>query len=175
MWLITVLSWFNRRGQFIFHIGPGRFGQLFSLNKLNHHLKNCILYLLALSLCNIKISLMIWIFQVWQIGEKKTGRGKNLFTALYTVINLRSEVNIVVCDLIMWLLMTNLWNDNPHCLDWDFLPLICMKLNISHIFDSVTTLLYCHSNNPLCEICHSAPIENELKTPSHLQCWVDYL
>ncbi len=32
MCLITVLSWFNRRGQLIFHVGPGRFGQLFSLN-----------------------------------------------------------------------------------------------------------------------------------------------
>ncbi len=39
MWLITVLSLFNRRGQFIFHIGPDNFGQLFSLNKWNHHLK----------------------------------------------------------------------------------------------------------------------------------------
>ncbi len=39
MWLITVISWFNRREQLIFHIGPGRFVQLFSLNKLNHHLK----------------------------------------------------------------------------------------------------------------------------------------
>ncbi len=39
MWLITVLSWFNRRGQLIFHVGPGRFGQIFSLNKWNHHLK----------------------------------------------------------------------------------------------------------------------------------------
>ncbi len=37
MWLITVLSWFNRRGQYIFHVGW--FGQLFSLNKWNHHLK----------------------------------------------------------------------------------------------------------------------------------------
>ncbi len=39
MWLITVLSWFNRRGQLIFHAWPGRFGQLFSLNKLNNNLK----------------------------------------------------------------------------------------------------------------------------------------
>ncbi len=39
MCLITVLSWFNRRGQFISHVGPGRFGQTFSLNKWNHHLK----------------------------------------------------------------------------------------------------------------------------------------
>ncbi len=39
MCLITVLSWFNGRGQFIFHVGPGRFGQLFSLNKWNYYLK----------------------------------------------------------------------------------------------------------------------------------------
>ncbi len=39
MWLITVLSWFNRRAQLIFHVGPGRFGQIFSLNKWNHHIK----------------------------------------------------------------------------------------------------------------------------------------
>ncbi len=32
--------------------------------------QNCILYLLGLSLCNIKISLMIWIIQVWQICKK---------------------------------------------------------------------------------------------------------
>lgn len=54
----------------------------------------------------------------------------------HTVINFsyRSELNIVVCNSIMLLLMTNLWNayDNPHCLhriDWltqVSLPLICM-------------------------------------------------
>ncbi len=27
------------RGQFVFHVGPGRFGQLFSLNKWNHYFK----------------------------------------------------------------------------------------------------------------------------------------
>ncbi len=62
MWLITVLSWFYRSGQFIFHVVPGRIGQLFSLNKWNQLFQNCILYLLGLSLCNIKISLMILIF-----------------------------------------------------------------------------------------------------------------
>ncbi len=62
LWLITVLSWFYRSGQFIFHVVPGRIGQLFSLNKWNQLFQNCILYLLGLSLCNIKISLMILIF-----------------------------------------------------------------------------------------------------------------
>ncbi len=86
MWLITVLSWFNRRGQLIFHVGPGRFGQLFSLIKLNHHLKT---------------AFCIYFHYVWwsesfkcdkyakKKKKKKTqGGGKNLFTALYIHIRI---------------------------------------------------------------------------------------
>ncbi len=62
------------RGQFVFHVGPGRFGQLFSLNKWNHYFKTafciytgyiCVIYIFFL---------MIWIIQVWQICKKKKNR-----------------------------------------------------------------------------------------------------
>ncbi len=79
MWLITVISWFNRRGQFIFHVGPGTFGQLFSLNKWNHHLQTAFcIYLHYLCVILTFISSVTNM----QKKKKKQERGKNLFTAL---------------------------------------------------------------------------------------------
>ncbi len=54
MWLITVISWFNRRGEFIFHIGPG-----ILFDDLN------------------------LLFVTYAKKKEKQEGGKNLFTALY--------------------------------------------------------------------------------------------
>ncbi len=86
MWLITILSWFNRRAQFIFHVGPGRFGQLFSLNKWNHHLKTAFCIYLHY-LCEI-LKFVWWSesFKCDKYAKKKKKKnqegGKNLFMAL---------------------------------------------------------------------------------------------
>ncbi len=84
----TVLSWFNRRGQLIFHLGPGRFGQLFSLNKFNHHLKTAFCIYLHY-LCVILKFVWSESFKCDKYAKKtnkktKQEGGKNLFTALYT-------------------------------------------------------------------------------------------
>ncbi len=95
MWLIAVLSWFNRRGQFFFHVGPGRFGQLFSLNKLNHHLKTAFCIYLH---CLCVILKLVWwseTFKCDKYEEKKWKKSNNLFTALY---NIFPEVYSIVFD-----------------------------------------------------------------------------
>ncbi len=79
MWLITVLSWFNRRVQYIFHVGPGRFGQLFSLNKCNHLKTAFCIYLHYLCV----ILKLVWWSESFNSDKyaknKKTGRGQKPF------------------------------------------------------------------------------------------------
>ncbi len=89
MWLITVLSWSNMRRQLIFHVGPGGFGHLFSLNKWNHHLKTAFcIYVHYLCV----ILQFVWWSECFKCDKyaknkiKKQEGGKNLFTALYTVL-----------------------------------------------------------------------------------------
>ncbi len=81
MWLITVLSWFNRRGQFIFHIGPGRFVQLFFLNKWNHHLKNAFCIYLYYLCVILKI---VWWSEAFKCDKyaknKKNMKGQKTFS-----------------------------------------------------------------------------------------------
>ncbi len=51
-------GWHNQllfMGQLLFHLGPGRFGQLFVPQQMKSLFQNCILYLLGLSLGNMKI------------------------------------------------------------------------------------------------------------------------
>ncbi len=75
---MTVISWFKKtKGEFIFHLGSGRLDSFFPFKKLNYIYKKK-KYLLALSLCNIKMYLMIWIFYVTNMQQtKKQQQQKN--------------------------------------------------------------------------------------------------
>ncbi len=82
MWLITVLSWFNRRGQFM----QGQVGldSFFSLNKWNHHLKTA--FCIYLHYLCVILQFVWWpaSFKCDKYAKnKKQEGGKNLFTALY--------------------------------------------------------------------------------------------
>ncbi len=70
---------FRFRGQLPFHVVPGRFGQLFSLNKQNHYFKTAFC-IYSGYLCVI-LKLVWWSESFkWQIcKKKKTGRGKKPF------------------------------------------------------------------------------------------------
>ncbi len=106
------------RGQLIFHIVPGRFGQLFSLNKWNHYFKT-VLYLPELYLCNIKMCLMIWIIQMWHICKKTkcTGnRAKNFLLYKYTYIN----------AAIKWLVAINHIQNKSFCLHNIYVGVMCI-------------------------------------------------
>ncbi len=96
---MTVISWFKKtKGEFIFHLGSGRFDSFFPFKKLNYNLKT-LFYLLALSLCNIKMYLMIWIFYVWQICNKQKNNNNNKTWGVqkYTALN---KKNVFLCIFI---------------------------------------------------------------------------
>ncbi len=113
MWLITVLSWFNRRGQFIFHVGPGLFGQLFSLNKWNHHLKTA--FCIYLHYLCVILKLVWWSesFKCDKYAKKKKKQqegGKNLFTALYIYTGAGHIIRISSKSWFISLIPFKKWN-----------------------------------------------------------------
>ncbi len=95
------------RGQLLFHLGPGRFGQLFSLNKWNHYFKTAF-YIYSGCLCvMLKLFDDLNLLSVKNMQKKKQNRkGTKTFSRhciIYIYIYIYTHTHYLTMWMIYWL------------------------------------------------------------------------